>query len=101
MSRDLRLLVGAVFLSAADGGQRVRANWPSSPSSRRWLAPAARPARGRHASNQRPLDGVRLRGDRVLRVTITAAVGALLFMAAALTVEIFWVKDVVSVDDTA
>ena len=51
---------------------------------------------------QRALDGFRLlRRDRVLRVTIGAAVGALLFISASLTVEIFYLKDVVGASDTA
>jgi hypothetical protein len=50
----------------------------------------------------RALDGFRvLRGDRVLRVTIGAAAGALLFISASLTVEIFFLKDVVGASDTA
>ena len=58
-------------------------------------APAAR-------ERQRALDGFRLlRRDRVLRVTIAAAVGALLFISASLTVEIFYLKDVVGASDTA
>jgi MFS family permease len=49
-----------------------------------------------------PLDGLRwLRSDRVLRITIGAAVGALLFISASLTVEIFYLKDVVGAGDAA
>lgn len=60
--------------------------------------PSAATARGR----QRALDGFRLlRGDRILRITISASVGALLFISAALTVEIFYLKDVVGASDTA
>jgi Na+/melibiose symporter-like transporter len=52
------------------------------------------------SERQRPLDGLRLlRRDRVLRVTTAAGVGALLFISAALTVEIFYVKDVVGASD--
>ncbi len=48
------------------------------------------------------LAGLRLlRGDRVLRLTIGAAVGALLFISASLTAEIFYVKDVVGASDAA
>ena len=48
----------------------------------------------------RALDGVRLlRSDAILRVTIGAAVGALLFISASLTVEIFYLKDVVGASD--
>jgi Na+/melibiose symporter-like transporter len=63
---------------------------------------ARRPPSMRTASeHQRALDGFRLlHRDRVLRVTIAAAVGALLFIAAALTVEIFYVKDVVGASDS-
>jgi hypothetical protein len=51
---------------------------------------------------QRALDGFRhLRRDPVLRVTIAAAAGALLFISASLTVEIFYLKDVVGASDTA
>ena len=62
---------------------------------------ARRPGRAPSASErQRPLDGLRLlRRDPVLRVTITSAVAALLFISAALTVEIFYVKDVVGASD--
>jgi hypothetical protein len=42
-----------------------------------------------------------LRRDPVLRITVAAAVGALLFISASLTVEIFYVRDVVGADDTA
>ena len=52
--------------------------------------------------HDRALDGFRIvRGDRVLRVTIAAAVGALLFISASLTVEVFYLKDVVGASDTA
>jgi MFS family permease len=60
------------------------------------------PGAGTPSERGRALDGFRLlRRDRVLRITIAAAVGALLFIAAALTVEIFYVKDVVGASDTA
>jgi hypothetical protein len=50
----------------------------------------------------RALDGFRvLRGDPILRITIAAAVGALLFISASLTVEIFYLRDVVGASDTA
>ena len=55
-----------------------------------------------HGERRRALDGIRvLRGDRVLSVTLTSAVGALLFISASLTVEIFYLKDVVGASDTA
>jgi MFS family permease len=60
------------------------------------------PCAGTAGEQQRALDGLRLlRSDRVLRVTIAAAVGALLFISASLTVEIFYLKDVVGASDTA
>ena len=63
---------------------------------------ARRPPSGGGRQRQRALDGFRLlRGDRVLRATIGAAVGALLFISASLTVEIFYLKDVVGAGDTA
>jgi hypothetical protein len=50
----------------------------------------------------RALEGLRLLGgDRVLRVTIGAAVGALVFISVSLTAEIFYLKDVVGASDTA
>jgi len=58
---------------------------------------AASPGDTAHA-----LAGVRLlRGDRVLRITIGAAVGALLFISASLTAEIFFLKDVVGASNAA
>ncbi|HET6549232.1 MAG TPA: MFS transporter, partial [Solirubrobacter sp.] len=39
-------------------------------------------------------------GDRVLRVTIGAAVAALLFISASMTVEVFYVRDVVGAGPT-
>ena len=60
------------------------------------------PCAGTPPEQQRALDGFRLlRHDRILRVTIAAAVGALLFISASLTVEIFYLKDVVGASDTA
>jgi MFS family permease len=60
------------------------------------------PCAGAAHEHQRALDGFRLlRRDRVLRVTLAAAVGALLFISASLTVEIFYLKDVVGASDTA
>ena len=81
------LLVNAASfaaIAAAAGALRVRR--PPSPATTR----------------ERALDGFRLlRDDRVLRPTIGAAVGALLFISASLTVEIFYLKDVVGAGDTA
>jgi hypothetical protein len=48
------------------------------------------------------LDGLRLlRRDAVLSPTLAAAVGALCFISAALTVEVFYLKDVVGAGDAA
>lgn len=75
-----------VAIAAAAGAMRVR------------RPPCAATA----GEQQRALGGVRLlRRDPVLRVTIAAAVGALLFISASLTVEIFYLKDVVGASDTA
>jgi hypothetical protein len=78
----------ATFLAVAGAAAAMRARRPPST--------AAAGNRGR------ALDGVRLlRRDGVLRVTIAAAVAGLLFISAALTVEIFYLKDVVGASDTA
>ena len=59
-----------------------------------------RPQTGATREKLRALDGFRqLRRDRVLRVTLGAAVGGLLFISASLTVEIFYLKDVVGASD--
>ena len=59
-----------------------------------------RPPTGATREKLRALDGFRqLRRDRVLRVTLGAAVGGLLFISASLTVEIFYLKDVVGASD--
>ena len=61
-----------------------------------------RPGAGTAREPQRALDGFRvLRRDRLLRVTLSAAVGALLFISAAVPVEIFYVKDVIGASDAA
>jgi MFS family permease len=84
--RPALLVNAASFVAVAASAMRAR---------RPPCAPAAR-------ERQRALDGFRLlRRDRVLRVTIAAAVGALLFISASLTVEIFYLKDVVGASDTA
>jgi Na+/melibiose symporter-like transporter len=60
------------------------------------------PTAGTASKQDRALDGFRLlHHDRILRVTIAAAVGALLFISASLTVEVFYLKDVVGASDTA
>ena len=85
--------------AAGAAGQRGAAS-PRSPPRRERCAPAARRAGRRR--RERALDGFRvLRSDRVLRATIGPAVGALLFISASLTVEIFYLKDVVGAGDTA
>jgi Na+/melibiose symporter-like transporter len=83
------LLVNAVtFLAVAAAAGALRARRPPRP--------AAAPGR------PRALDGVRLlRRDPVLRVTLGAALGALVFISTALTVELFYVKDVIGASDTA
>ena len=87
--RPALLVTAASFAAIAALAMAMRARRP----------PRARAAGGEHP---RALDGFRLLArDRVLRVTLAAAVGALLFIAAALTVEIFYLKDVVGASDTA
>ena len=77
---------GYVAIAAAAGAMRSR-RLPGVDAARR---------------HPRALDGFRLLyADRVLWLTIAAAVGGLLFIAAALTAEIFYVKDVVGGSDTA
>lgn len=86
--RPALLVDAASFVAIAAAVRAMRARRP----------PCARTPR----EQQRALDGFRhLRRDRVLRVTITAAIGALLFISASLTVEIFYLKDVVGASDTA
>lgn len=73
------------------------------------IVAAARAMRARRPADQslaggglRALDGLRLlSGDRVLRLTLAPATGALLFISASLTVEVFYIKDVVGASDTA
>jgi hypothetical protein len=83
------LLVNAAsFVAIAAAASAMRARRPACPS----MA----------SEHSRALDGYwLLRSDRVLRVTIGAAVGALVFISAPLTVEIFYLKDVVGATDTA
>jgi MFS family permease len=86
---QLALLVNAatfVAIAAAAGAMRAR------------RPPAVKPA----GERMRALDGFRLlRVDPVLRTTTAAAVGALLFISASLTVEIFYLRDVVGASATA
>jgi hypothetical protein len=60
------------------------------------------PSTGAAREQRRALDGARVLGrDPALRVTLGAAVGGLLFISASMTVEIFFLKDVVGASDTA
>jgi MFS family permease len=87
-TRPALLVTAASFAAIAAAAGAVRARRP----------PSARAA----SEHQRTLDGFRLlHRDSVLRVTLAAAVGALAFISASLTVEIFYVKDVVGASDTA
>ena len=87
-ARPALLVNAATFALIAAGAAAMR--WRRVPGPR---------AAGEDA---RALAGVHLlRGDRVLRITIGAAVGALLFISAALTVEIFYIKDVIGAGDSA
>jgi Na+/melibiose symporter-like transporter len=83
------LLVNAVsFLAVAAAAGALRARRPPNPPS--------------EGERSRALDGFRvMRRDSVLRVTIGAAAGALLFISASLTVMIFYVKDVIGASDAA
>jgi hypothetical protein len=86
--RPALLVNAATFLVIAAAAGALRARRPA-------VAPAA-------DDPPRALDGVRLlRRDPVLRVTLTAAVGALLLVSTALTAEIFYVKDVVGASGAA
>ena len=87
-ARPALLVNAATFALIAAGAAAMR--------SRRVPGPRAA------GEDARALAGVHLlRGDRVLRITIGAAVGALLFISAALTVEIFYIKDVIGAGDSA
>ena len=82
------LVNAATFVAIAAAGGAMRARRP--------------PAASRPGERLRALDGVRLlRSDPLLRPTIAAAVGALLFISASLTVEIFYLRDVVGASDAA
>ena len=86
--RAALLANAASFVAIAAAAAMMRARRP----------PGAR----RPGERMDALAGLRLlRGDRVLRLTIGAAVGALLFISASLTAEIFYVKDVVGASDAA
>jgi hypothetical protein len=86
--RPALLVNAASFVAIAAAAAALRARRP----------PAARTG----GEPVRALDGVRLlRGDRVLRITLAASVGALLVVSAVLTVEVFFVKDVVGASDAA
>ncbi len=82
------LVNAATFLVIAAAGGALRARRP--------------PAQRQDAERLRALDGFRLmRGDALLRITIPVAVGALVFIAASLTVEIFYLRDVVGASEAA
>jgi Na+/melibiose symporter-like transporter len=86
--RPALLVNAASFLAIAAAASAMRTRRPPSPG----------------AAHERPraLDGARMLGrDRPLRVALGAAVGGLLFISASLTVEIFFLKDVVGASDTA
>jgi Na+/melibiose symporter-like transporter len=85
-ARAALLVTAACLLGVAlgAGAMRVRRRPPKS-------------ARGPEATACLRL----LRGDPVLRPTLTAAVGALCFISAALTVEVFYLEDVVGAGDAA
>lgn len=86
--RPALLINAATFVAIAGAAGMMRARRP----------PCARAA----GERTRALEGLRvLRRDPVLRLTLAAAVGALLFISASLTVEIFYLKDVVGASDTA
>jgi MFS family permease len=60
-----------------------------------------RPEPATHARHERASAGARhLLGDPVLRPVLLAAVGALLFISACMTAEVFYVKDVLGAGDT-
>jgi MFS family permease len=69
------------------------------------IAAATAPMRARRPpveshTTYRARDGiVHLRRDRVLRVTLLANVAALLFISASITIEVFYVKDVLGAGD--
>lgn len=82
------LLVNAVsFLAIAALAGLLRVRRPPAPAEE-----GAAPVRAREG-----LDA--LFGDRVLRVLVLAASGALLFISASITVEVFYVKDVLGAGD--
>jgi Na+/melibiose symporter-like transporter len=86
-SRSALLVNAASFLAIAIAAAAMR--------TRRRPTPVSTEERSR------AMDGFRLlRRDRVLGVTLGAGAGALLFISAALTVEIFYIKDVVGASDT-
>jgi MFS family permease len=87
-ARAALLAAAACFAGVALAARAMRAR-------RRPEEPAAHGPAG-------ALDGLRLLcGDAVLRPTLAAAIGALCFISAALTVEVFYLKDVVGAGDAA
>lgn len=82
----LAAAAGLVVIAVALAGIDIR-------PARRSSAPSA--------GREHALDGLRvIRSDPVLRVTVGAAVGALLLLSTTLTAEVFWVRDVVAAGDT-
>ena len=88
---SLAMLVNAAsFLAIAGAAALIRTRRAAAP------ATAATPARAHGAR-----EGIaHLWSDDVLRPTLVAAVGALLFISASLTVEVFYVQDVLHAGTT-
>jgi hypothetical protein len=85
-TRTALLVNAASFLAIVVAAGLIRARRP----------PAATPDKG----PERARDGfVHLWQDGVLRPVVGAAVGALLFISASLTVEVFYIKDVIGAGD--
>ena len=84
---------------------RQRAELPRRRRLRRRDARPPRPARASSATRTtrgRLRDGAKhLTGDRVLRLTLLAAVGSLAFFSMSIAAEIIYVKDVLGAGDTA
>ena len=86
-TRAALLVNAASFLAVAAAGRLLHARRP--------------PAPGHGAERDRARDGIAaLWDDGVLRIVVGAAVAALLFISASLTVEVFYAKDVLEAGDT-
>jgi len=86
-TRAALLVNAASFLAVAVAGRLLHARRP--------------PAPGHGAERDRARDGIAaLWDDGVLRIVVGAAVAALLFISASLTVEVFYAKDVLEAGDT-